>query len=333
MNTSYRNRSEDEDLILHPVLRTALDYIPIKRPERLLRLHPAIASADLRSRYLSDPEVNIPRPLFSSRNSRVSSTGVNSAKERHAEEPASSDSETETEISLQTSTASTPSTLADTVMKEIDAEISAQIDAQILQDWYIHDITAAARTSRTDYDDHEELEPEFSNTQTRIIDLRAELEAEDVQLELRKKVGNLQSPKYRMVKISSSNLRALAVAEAFARVQTFKASTDYLDYQEDQELIFNSPQRHNLAAKERVAEFKETPLWTRYAADLALILEHGDTEDVENITDCDSRRASSMAPSSPIVREVSQPRLRRVGPWAQTWSSLGKTMEKAEMWD
>ncbi|KAG7006059.1 hypothetical protein G7Y79_00016g040440 [Physcia stellaris] len=327
-------QSEEANFALHPVLQAAVDQVPIERPEHLVRLHPAIANADLRSRYLTDPEVNIPRSLFSSPTSRDSSISESSSQQMDAKESISSGSETVT--SLQTDAAPASSTLAEMLTKEIDAEISAQLDAQDLQDWDIYDITAAGTSQN--YNDNaaysdKKGEPDVANLQPSISGLKAELRTENVQVELRNKIGASNSPRYKMVKISSSNLRALAVAEAFARVQTFKASREYLTYQQDQELIFSNPHQRNAVAKHRLAEIKKTPAWTRYAADLALVLEHGDAEDVENVTDYDSRRASSTTPSSPAIGELRKPRLRRVGPWMQTWSSLGKTMEKAEMWD
>lgn len=333
-NLCAGNQSEEANFTLHPVLQSAIDQVPIERPERLVRLHPAIANADLRSRYLTEPEVIIPRPLFSTPAFRNSSSSVSSTQQRHAKESVSSGPETVT--SLQFNAAPTSSALAGILTREIDAEISAQLDAQDLQDWDIYDITAteASQESSDDpaYGDRKG-ELDFAALQPRVSGLKAELRTENVQVELRKKVGASKRSKYKMVKISSSNLRALAVAEAFVRVQTFKASTEYLTCQQDQELIFRNPHQRNAVAKHRLAEIKKSPAWTRYAADLALILEHGDTEDVENVTDHDSRRASSTTPSSPAIGELRQPRLRRVGPWTQTWSSLGKTMEKAEMWD
>ena len=87
-----------------------------------------------------------------------------------------------------------------------------------------------------------------------------------------------------MAKVSISNLRELTVAEANARIQAFRASSEYQVYHIEQKRIFDRPWRANATAKNRVAEFKRGPSWKSYAADVALILEHGDANDVAVIS-------------------------------------------------
>lgn len=318
----------------HPVLQAACDLIPLEEsPTPHVRLHPVLANGDLRSRYLADPEVNIPRSLFSTSASSSSPASVRLEHPARFQNNASSTPETNDQhVSMFSRTL-----LAGLFMNEIDAEIAAQSElhhGHLLKDGEEHTVFGGHRRISA-YASKDSEPAEVPSVRKLAAALQGEIEiAEKVQVELRKRVQNSKTSHQAKAMISSSNLRELAIAEANARVQAFRDTPEYASYQNNQDFVFSNPQRRNSAAKDRVASFRKTPAWTRYAADLALILEYGDTEDVEIITESYPRRDSSASRSLPIDRQVSSQRKpRAVGPWAQVWSSLGKNQVKQEMWD
>ena len=306
---------------LHPVLTAAYDLEPAARPEYHIRIHPALANADLRSRYSTDPEVHVPRPLFSSSNSQGPSSSISSSDRVSKGKSRSSTTGT----SVADSIAPSSSSRAKAIMDEIDAEISIRRDNQGRPLWMNCD--AATKSG------HEDIE-EKSDMQ--MPDIRELFSAPKPPTES-KVPTQAQVPatsQHGMAKVSISNLRELTVAEANARVQAFKASSDYQSYRSEQKSIFENPRRANAAAKERVAEFKTTPSFTRYAADLALILEHGDENDVAIISMSHSSRTSPTMPNALADGTAAGKRRQRFqGPLTQIWTELGSNRAKEEMWD
>ena len=220
-------------------------------------------------------------------------------------------------------------------MDEIDAEISIRLDDQG------HPQKMKCETeAKGGWEDDSEEKPDGSGAQemqvqeTRGLSLTPKPKISTAETEASSQVPVLRASHHEMAKVSIGNLRELTVAEANARVQAFKASSDYQCYQSEQKRIFENPQRANAAAKERVAEYKRTPFWTRYAADVALILEHGDESDVAIISGSHSPRISSNTREAFADGAVSgKPKQRYKGPVAQVWASLGANRTKEDTWD
>ncbi|KAL8788401.1 MAG: hypothetical protein Q9195_007319 [Heterodermia aff. obscurata] len=291
----------------------AYESEPVARPEYHIRIHPVLANADLRSRYSTDPEVHVPRPLFSSSNSERSFTAVSSSYRGNKGKCSSSTAGTSAVDSLEPHS----SPIAKAVMDEIDAEIAIRLDNQ-------------EGNSEDESDDSEAQEMQMP--QVRGLFLAPKTLA--TETEALNQVHVPAASHHDMAKVSIRNLRELMVAEANARVQAFKASSDYERYQCEQKRIFEHPWQANAAAKDRVAEFKRTSSWTRYAADVALILEHGDASDVAIISGSPSPRSSpTIAETSADGTASGKPRQRYKGPVTQMWASLGSTRTKEEMWD
>ncbi|CAF9932205.1 MAG: hypothetical protein HETSPECPRED_008297 [Heterodermia speciosa] len=311
--------------ILHPVLTTAYDLEPIARPEYHIRIHPVLANADLRSRYLADPEVHVPRPLFTSSKSRGSSSVVSSSYEGSKGKSRSSTIETSVVDSFTPSS----SPMAKAIMDEIDAEIAIRMDNQGRPQRTSRE--AEAKDNNTEKSDGSEAQ-EMQMPEVRGLFLKPKSSTPETEASNQAQIP--AASHHGMAKVSISNLKELTVAEANARIQAFRASSDYQSYRREQKRIFDSPRRANAAAKDRVAEFKKTPSWTRYTADVALILEHGDASDVAIISGSHSPRTLSSMPKAPAGGAASEkPRRRYQGPVTQMWASFGANRRKEEMWD
>ena len=213
-------------------------------------------------------------------------------------------------------------------MDEIDAEISIRLDDQG------HPQKIKCETeAKGGWEDGSEVQ-EMQVPETRGLFLTPKRKVSTAKAEASSRVPILRASHHEMAKVSIGNLRELTVAEANARVQAFRASSDYESYQSEQKRIFENPQRANAAAKDLVAEYKRTPSWIRYAADVALILEHGDESDVAIISGSHSPRSSSNMPEAFADGAASgKPRQRYEGPVTQIWASLGANRMKEEMWD
>ena len=315
--------------ILHPVLIKAYDLEPIARPEYHIRLHPVLANADLRSRYLTDPEVHVPRPLFNSSDSRRSSTSVGSSNRTSNGNCRSSTVGTSVADSIDPYS----SPIAKAIIDEIDAEIAIRLNKKVRPQR-----NKVETEIKDGWEDDSEEKPdgrearEMQTPEMRGSSVKPEIST--IQTEASSQSQMLAASRHEIAKVSISNLKELTVAEANARVQAFKASSDYQTYQSEQKRIFGSPWCANAAAKDLVAAFKREPSWTRYAADLTLILEHGDANDVAIISGLHSPLSSSLMPQGSADGVASgKPRQQRYkGPWTEMWASLGAN-RKEEMWD
>ena len=220
-------------------------------------------------------------------------------------------------------------------MDEIDAEISIRLNdqGQPQKMEYETEAKGAWEDESEEKSDGSEAQ-EMQVPETRGLSLMSKPRISTAETEASSRVPVLRASHHEIAKVSISNLRELTVAEANARVQAFRASADYLSYQSEQNSIFENPRQANAAAKNRVAEYKRTPSWTCYAADVALILEHGDESDVAIISGSHSSRSSSNTPEAFGDGAVSgKPRQRYKGPVTQTWASIGANRTKEEMWD
>ena len=323
-------KAPQREQILHPALTRAWDLEPIARPEYHIRLHPVLANADLRSRYSTDPEVHVPRPLFSTSDSRRFPASVGSSNRRSNGKCRSSTIGT----SVADSTDLYSSPIAKAIMDEIDAEIAIRLDKNGRPQ------RSKGETEMKDgWKNDGEEKPNGSEAQKmqmpemRGLSVVPKPKISTTQTEASNQSQLLAASHHEMAKISISNLRELTVAEANARVQAFKASSDYQVYESEQKRIFDSPWCANAAAKDRVAEFKREHSWIRYAADLALILEHGDANDVATISASHSPRSSSTMPKdSADGVAFGKPRRRYKGQLTQMWASLGANRTE-KMWD
>ena len=270
------------EIVLHPALRGVYN-LPYNNTGPHIRLHPVLANADLHSRYVTDPEIVVPRSLFVTSGYPLSSTNTRADGTR-----ASLPIDTELEHSSRNSSTS----LIKLLMAEMDAELAVQTLAKYRVDM------------------HTDHKMESQKTIARAPTLPASMVslASDPEISgskppsTQKHVHTLRLSRHRIAKSSVSNLKELAIAEAVARVVSFKDSPDYADYQVDQDLIFDIPEQSNTAAKHRCVQFKETASFAKYAACIMLILEHGDMVDIEIITEPESRRSTAGTPKarSPI---------------------------------
>ena len=290
-------KAPQREKILHPVLMTAYVLEPLARPEYHIRLHPVLACADLRSRYSSDPEVHIPRPLSNSSDSRRSSTSAGSTYRRSKGKRGSSTIGTSVADSIEHES----SPIARAIMDEIDAEIAIRLSN-----------TGQPQRTReesemNDWEDNSEEKPngrearEMQRPEMRGLFVPHKPDVFATQTAASNQSQLPADSQHIMARVSISNLRELTVAEANARVQAFRASSEYQVYHSEQKRIFDRPWCAHATAKDRVAEFKSTPSWRRYAADVALILEHGDANDVAIISASHSSPSSSAMPKDLLI--------------------------------
>ena len=284
-------RAPRTEKVLHPVLMSAqvLDPIP-EHSELHVRLHPALANA--KPSYSSqDAEDLIPLPLFSSPDSRpyprVLSTTIPS---NDSKEP---------------SMRSSP--LLTMLIAEVDAEIAAlssSINPTVNRDRPAEQDIPMQPSSR-DENGHEHDSIMLGRTDT----IDKELSATSRWM---RNIQQRVSRKRATAKLSISNFKELEATVASARIQTFKASPEYLAYSSDQEAICRDT--HRMDARERVADFEKSPMWQQYVDDVTLVLEQGNIHDLDSITGSSS--ATELGASNGLSTATDEappipPRLRR----------------------
>lgn len=264
--------------ILYPSLTSAQDLDPPdKVHENLVRLHPALANAQSSFTYATDPEGLLPRPLFSSPGSRRSASSKGSDYRTRMQDYVGNTPAT----SIQGMKHSRPN-LVKIMLAELDAELEA-LSCYPKRQEKGHGSGGANPFDQYAYTD--DLVERGPSIREMLNELTGGVDAANNHLnQVRELVSTRKDRKLAMAESSTSNFKELRAVVASARIQSFKTSSEYLAYQKDQGLISSLPLRQSSAAIERVADFKSTPSWRQYEADLTLVLDFGDSNDMEMIS-------------------------------------------------
>lgn len=267
---------------LHPILVSAQDLDPIPESRELhVRLHPALANAKSSAAPLDTKDM-VPLPLFGAPNSRRYPRIVSTSVSKSSSEGSS----------MYTSP------LMTMLIAEVDSEITAlsSNSKPIMKKDRPTKRDIPTRPHLHQQDKHEQNQMTLQRTDT----IDKELSATSRRMKDMQQRGER---KRATAKASISNFKELAATVASARIQTFKASPEYLAYKSDQQAICRDPGRKDI--RERVANFEKTPLWQQYVEDVTLVLEQGNIHDLDSITVSNAPSvATTEAPPVP-------PRLRR----------------------